>query len=165
VAEILTDLESPYYQGSPKLKGEYPAGIIPFGGSGLGKTAAAWAAIRSRVYESHHTDFEFVKTVRFIGMAKARYVCQDAKEEFDEKFQRLLTVELLVLDDFLTERFSPSAEEVLFELLDTRTEQELFTIITTNKKPEEMAQKFPLNAAKIMRRINQFFLKVNFDKT
>ena len=75
-----------------------------------------------------------------------------------------MSCDLLVLDDLATEQLSKSSEAVLFEIIDHRTEQHLHTLITCNLQPKQLANQFSnLNSQKIMRRLGQFFLLIDFD--
>jgi DNA replication protein DnaC len=142
-----------------------PCGIFAHGAPGTGKTASAWQALRNYWNEFPSDEALFVKSVDFSLLAKSRYANGETREEFQELFDNMLAADLLILDDAGTEKLSESVEEVLFKLLDTRTENGLATIITANYTPDEWAGGFsPKNQGKIARRLNQFFVRVNFDK-
>jgi DNA replication protein DnaC len=139
--------------------------LLLFGKSRTGKTAAAWAAIKKLWSEEPETDVLFTKSVTFIRLAKARHLSAEAREQFSELFDKMLKVDLLVLDDLGSEgKLKESADEVLFELVDSRTEEWLRTIITTNSSAEELANTFmEKNGEKILARLREFFLPVRFN--
>jgi DNA replication protein DnaC len=139
-------------------------GVLAFGASRTGKTAAAWHAVDLYWHESFWDEVVFLKSVRFVRIAKARHLGNDSKAEFDALFESALAADLLIIDDLGTERLPESAEEVLFELLDSRTENHAPTIITSNYRLEELSEMFSnRNREKIAARLRQFFLPVNFD--
>lgn len=56
--------------------------------------------------------------------------------KYDEMFERIRSVQLLVLDDLGSENPSPWAKEKLFQIIDHRHSAELPTVITTNIEPD-----------------------------
>jgi DNA replication protein DnaC len=165
VAGYFTDFDDEKLEALREKKGEKVTGILAYGPSGTGKTAAAWQAIENWWRHRQYDDVVFVKSVTFARLAKSRYVNGETREEWDELYESILTTELVVFDDFGTENLSASVEEILFEVLDTRTEKWLNTIITTNYTIKQLAANFmPKNRDKIARRLEQFFLKIDFSK-
>ncbi len=61
--------------------------------------------------------------------------------EYDELFNRLRTVPLLVLDDLGSESPTPWALEKLFQIINYRYNYRLPTVITTNADPEQMDER------------------------
>jgi len=57
---------------------------------------------------------------------------------YDEHFEMVRTVEMLILDDFGTQNATPWAAEKLYQLLNYRYNAELPTVITTNQSISEM---------------------------
>jgi len=55
---------------------------------------------------------------------------------YDERFELVRTVPLLILDDLGTESATPWAREKLYQLINHRYNYRLATVITTNLKPE-----------------------------
>ncbi len=55
---------------------------------------------------------------------------------YDERFELVRAVPLLILDDLGTESATPWAREKLYQLVNHRYNERLATIITTNLKPE-----------------------------
>jgi DNA replication protein DnaC len=55
---------------------------------------------------------------------------------YDERFELVRTVSLLILDDLGTESTTPWAREKLYQLINHRYNYRLATVITTNLKPE-----------------------------
>ncbi len=57
---------------------------------------------------------------------------------YDERFEQVRSVGLLVLDDLGTESATGWAREKLYQLLNHRYNQELPTIITSNRAPDSL---------------------------
>jgi DNA replication protein DnaC len=161
VSNFLTDDDSLYFTEA----GDRIHGLVPYGKPRSGKTAACWQLVANYWHANPLSSVEFIKAVKFVGKAKSRHMGIDAKEEFDELFTRAINCDLLVLDDLGSEKMSESADEVMFELIDTRTEEWRFTVITSNCSLRTIAGTFmPRNQAKMEARLRQFFLPICFDK-
>ena len=160
VSNFLTDEGSIYFTKA----GERIHGIFAFGDPRSGKTGAAWQAVENYWRTHPFTNVEWIKTVRFVSIAKSRHLGADSKQEFDKLFARLIHCDLLVLDDFGSEKLSESAEEVLFELIDTRTEEWRFTVITSNYDLRGVGKAFYRNQEKTLARLRQYFLPIRFGK-
>jgi DNA replication protein DnaC len=156
-------------------------GLIFTGAPGLGKTADLYELAARGIESGEFTDtrifftkdkrgvysvssFEFVKSVTFFRLAKAKHLGDEQQEQFTKMFELMLRTKLLLLDDFGTEAVSTGSSETLFELIDTRCERWLFTAIATNNTISELAARFGPNEAKMLRRFKQFFLELNFDR-
>ena len=96
-----------------------------FGGYGAGKTHLAISIAQRadlQVVWANCTDlFSYLKT-RF-------------KIDFDDEVERIKTAQLLVLDDLGANRFTPWADEKLYEIVNHRHQERLPTVITTNFSP------------------------------
>jgi DNA replication protein DnaC len=141
-------------------------GLLLFGASRTGKTAAAWEAASrfAREIPTKTRHVEFCKSVTFSRLAKARHLGREASENFAALLDVLKLCDLLVLDDLGTEKLSESAEEVLYELIDSRMEDQLHMIITTNCDASSLAKAFSVrNEKKMLARIKEYFQPVNFD--
>ena len=101
--------------------------LTMFGGYGAGKTHLAMAIAQRaglQVVWTNCTDlFSYLKT-RF-------------KIDFPEEVERIKSAQLLVLDDLGANRFTPWADETLYEILHHRHQERLPTVITTNCNPYE----------------------------
>ncbi len=150
-----------WYESPPMGK----LGMILTGASGLGKTAAAWAMMLAGLKGGSVSGRpEFILSPTFFRIVKLKHVDRDARAEFNEMFNRLRNTELLVIDDLGSEKITEPAQEVIFELLSTRCDNHADTTITTNDSMEKLAARFSGNKAKMRRRLEQFFVTVNFDK-
>lgn len=121
------------------------------GGTGLGKTFLSACIARrvaergfSVVYESAVAAFEAFEVCRFhrdgLGGDAAA-----------EKCERILSCELMILDDLGTEMTTQFTQSALYTIVNTRLCASRSTIISTNLTPEEMAARY---SAQIISRID-----------
>jgi len=85
------------------------------------------------VYANAPDLLDWLKTAPFRG--------NGAQETYDERFQTLRTVDVLLLDDLGAESPTPWAMEKLFQLLDYRYLNELATVIASNLALEEFPRR------------------------
>ena len=74
----------------------------------------------------------------------------DSPIRYDELFEQLNTVPLLVLDDLGAETSTSWAEEKLYQIVVHRHEARLPTVITTTLTMEELEQSKPRIAARLV---------------
>ncbi len=107
---------------------ERPAGWLAFAGpSGSGKTHLA-AAIANRCVERGQTTF-FIVVADFLDHLRAAYA-PDSQLSYDELFDQIRQVPVLVLDDLGTQSATPWAQEKLFQVFNHRFNASLPTVIT-----------------------------------
>ena len=109
----------------------------------------------------------FRAALEFVRMVKSKHLSGEARATFDREFELLRDTDgIIFLDDLGTEKFvDTSAEDVLFDLFDSRANWNRRTVITCNYSPKELSAMFsPKNAEKMLRRFNQFFLRIDFDR-
>ena len=110
-------------------------GLMMIGNAGTGKTHLA-AAI------THYVIEEFGATVKFGCFTD---ILTDIKKSFstDEDIVRQLKeVPLLVIDDLGKERQSEWSDSILYEVINSRYEDYMPTIITTNLNPKQLEARF-----------------------
>jgi DNA replication protein DnaC len=142
-------------------------GLFLSGKSGSGKTAAATALYLRTALEDWSDDYAFRRSVEFVRMVKSKHLSGEARATFEREFELLRDTDgIIFLDDLGTEKFvDTSAEDVLFDLFDSRANWNRRTVVTCNYSPKELAAMFsPKNAEKMLRRFNQFFLRIDFDR-
>lgn len=104
--------------------------LILAGGVGVGKThlaaAIAWAALEARVPTI------FCVVADLLDHLRATFA-PDSAVRFDERFNQVRESALLVLDDLGVEAATPWAREKLYQLVNTRYNKRLSTVITTNQ--------------------------------
>jgi DNA replication protein DnaC len=160
VSQFFSADDSPWHDAELRKQKH---GLLLTGAPGTGKTATLYAMLTDALESEAVEDFEFVKSVRFFRLAKSKHLSDEARTEFVTLFNRMVRVQLLAMDDIGTEVISEGAQENVFELLDARLENWRFTALTTNCTPAQLAHTFGKNSEKMARRMNQFFLTVNFD--
>ena len=102
--------------------------FLLMGGYGSGKTHLA-AAIAHRVVE-RGVETLFLTVPDLLDWLRFSYDSPDAS--FEERFDEIRNVSLLVLDDLGTQNATPWAEEKLFQIINYRYVSRLPTVVTTN---------------------------------
>jgi len=100
---------------------------------GVGKTHLAAAIANEALERGEHVLFAVVPDL--LDHLRATFGPQSTVA-YDERFEQVRTVPLLVLDDLGTESATPWAREKLYQLLNHRYNERLATVLTTNLKPE-----------------------------
>lgn len=114
-----------------------PDGWIVFEGSyGCGKTHLAVAIANERL-EQFGRQVIFVTAPDLLDFLRVS-IRSDSDSAYDDYFERVRNVSLLVLDDLGVENPSPWAKEKLFQLLNFRHVNRLATVITTNTPFDEL---------------------------
>jgi DNA replication protein DnaC len=105
------------------------------GGYGCGKTHLA-AAIGNSVVETKGTNTLFITTPDLLDVLRFAY--SDPEETFENRFDEIRSIPLLILDDFGTHNTTRWAQEKLFQLLNYRYINRLPLVITTNIPLDEI---------------------------
>ena len=112
-----------------------PAGwLLLRGGYGCGKTHLA-AAIVNYCHENGRPAL-FLTTPDLLDYLRAAF-SPDSEVTYDERFEQVRNVPLLILDDFGTHSNTAWAEEKLFQIINHRYALRLPTVITTNLDEED----------------------------
>ncbi len=116
---------------------EAPRGwLIFFGGYGSGKTHLA-AAIANAVLNISYTSVLFAVVPDLLDHLRSTFG-PSSEVAYDERFEQVRGADLLILDDLGTENATPWAREKLFQIFNHRYNYRLPTVITSNRKPEEI---------------------------
>jgi len=158
----------PLYQGTDKsqLQGQLVAvidaweygtkGIGFIGKSGAGKTRAAVLLLQRIAMDGK--SICFMKSVKLTKYAADKF--SDDKYEAEiakEKIRQAYRSKLLLIDDIGKGRLSPTAEELLFDIIDERTERGLPIIWTSNSGAKALREMLSQDRADaLIRRLAEF---------
>jgi DNA replication protein DnaC len=109
--------------------------LVMFGNYGCGKTHLA-AAIANRVLQ-RHGDVIFAVVPDLLDHLRSTFG-PSSDVAYDKRFEMVRDVGLLVLDDLGTENTTPWAREKLYQIINHRYNNRLPTVITSNRKPEDI---------------------------
>ena len=113
----------------------YPNGWLLFMGTyGCGKTHLA-AGIANEVLQRGQAVL-FLTVPDLLDWLRFSYGSQESS--YEERFEEIRNINLLVLDDMGTQNATPWAEEKLYQILNYRYVHRLPTVITTNQELEEI---------------------------
>jgi len=108
--------------------------ILFSGGYGTGKTHLAAAIANFDVGLNVPTLFLTVPDL----LDWLRFAYDSPEATFEERFNEIRNIRLLVLDDLGTQNATPWAEEKLFQIINHRYVNRLATVITTNQQMDEI---------------------------
>ncbi|MGD1997122.1 MAG: ATP-binding protein [Anaerolineae bacterium] len=113
-----------------------PSGwLILKGGYGCGKTHLAAAIANRRVEQGQPV--LFITVPDLLDHLRATFG-PESPTGYDERFEEIRTVPLLILDDLGTEAPTSWAQEKLFQIFNHRYNAHLPTVVTTNHELEEI---------------------------
>jgi DNA replication protein DnaC len=104
--------------------------LLVIGINGCGKTHLAAAIANNAVSLGVPTLFLTVPDL----LDWLRYAYTDPDTTFEQRFDEIRTIQLLILDDFGTENATPWAQEKLFQIINFRYLNRLPIVITSNQK-------------------------------
>jgi len=112
--------------------------LVLHGPSGSGKTHLA-AAIGNRCLADGHVVF-FVVVPDLLDHLRATFA-PSSEVTYDELFETVRNVPLLIMDDLGAHSATPWAQEKLYQIVNHRYNEELPTVITTSLNLEEMDER------------------------
>ena len=126
----------------------FPEGWLLFTGNrGSGKTHLSVAIAGENLRQGRQVFFAFVPTL--LDHLRMTY-SPNSPVHFDELFEQVLNVPLLILDDLGAENSTPWAEEKLYQIVVHRHEARLATVITTASTMEELEEGKPRIASRLV---------------
>ena len=125
------------------------------GGTGLGKTFLSACVARAVADRGYSVCYDTAAAV--VGSFAAQKFAHD--EEADARVRRMLSCDLLILDDLGTEMPTPMAASALYTLINTRLAEGKKTIISTNLSFDEMERRY---SAQICSRIRGAYERLPF---
>jgi DNA replication protein DnaC len=121
------------YQAAREFAADPQGWLIFYGGYGAGKTHLA-AAIANELV-AQHTRVLFQVVPDLLDHLRSAF-SPNSELRYDELFEAVKAVTVLILDDLAEESQTPWAKEKLFQLFNHRYNHRLPTVVTTNRPPE-----------------------------
>jgi DNA replication protein DnaC len=109
--------------------------LVFFGNYGVGKTHLASAIANELLKQNYRVLFAVVPDL----LDHLRSTFGPSSEiQYDQRFELIRDAAVLILDDLGTENTTPWAREKLFQIINHRYNGRLPTVITSNRRPEEI---------------------------
>ncbi len=108
--------------------------LLLIGPYGCGKTHLAAAIANEAVQKNTQTLFLTVPDL----LDWIRFSYQQAEQSYEERFEEIRNIALLILDDLGTQNTTPWAQEKLYQIINHRYVKQLPTVITTNQNLNEI---------------------------
>ncbi len=113
--------------------------LLLVGGTGLGKTHLSSAIARRVIEKGYDVVYESAEDIfREIG----REIFKADYSNTEPEYYRFFDCDLLIIDDLGSELTTPSTVSYLYNILNTRINKGLPTIISTNNSSEEIKRKY-----------------------
>lgn len=125
----------PIWEGK---KVQLPQGIFLHGRAGAGKTFLAAIIINELIFR-HAIPSLFIKTTRSLNRIRQTFNVESDTYGQSAAIEELFrTIPVLVLDDLGAQKDSSWTDETLYDIIDTRYEEGLCSIVTSNKSLSEL---------------------------
>lgn len=122
------------FNTSKRYAGKLEGWLLLRGTYGCGKTHLAAAVGNAAVQMGVPTLFLTVPDL----LDSLRFAYDSPDTTFEERFEKIRNIQLLVLDDFGTQNTTPWAQEKLFQIINYRYINQLPTVITTNLELDDI---------------------------
>lgn len=111
--------------------------LLLIGGTGMGKTHLSTALAKEIIDRGYDVLYESAPNI-FFEFEQQRF----AREGEERKCDRYYSAELLIIDDLGTESITQYSVACLYNVLNTRINRGLSTVINTNLMPEALYKKY-----------------------
>ena len=128
------------HAGAVRFADSLDGWLLLSGAHGTGKSHLAVGVAGAAMARGVRVLFAFLPSL--LDHLRSTFVA-DSVVSYDEIFEDLVGVELLVLDDLGAERATPWAEEKLYQLVSLRYDARRPTVVTTTSSLEELAASRP----------------------
>ena len=126
---------------------ERPHGFLTLlGVNGCGKTHLAGAIVNKVLAAGGSVFFAVVPDL--LDHLRASFA-PGRESAYDDTFERVRSVDLLVLDDLGAQASSPWAQEKLFQIVNYRTVAGMATVVTSDRDRDQLATAHPRIAARV----------------
>jgi DNA replication protein DnaC len=143
----------------PKNKNTY--GLYLYGRTGTGKTLLS-CIILNEMIRLYQIPVRYAKISRDI-LGKIRDTFNPQSEFYGEGRkieEELANIEILVIDDFGVQKDSPWVNNVLYDLIDSRYEKNLLTILTSNEPMDSWKE---ISNGRVFSRLKEMCLEIHLD--
>ncbi|MFN3605160.1 MAG: ATP-binding protein [Leptonema sp. (in: bacteria)] len=144
-----------------EYKNKNSTGLYMYGGTGSGKTLLS-CIILNELIRLYQIPVRYAKISRDI-LGKIRDTFNPQSEYFGEGRkieEELANVPVLVIDDFGVQKESPWVNNVLYDLIDSRYEKDLLTILTSNEPMESWKE---ISNGRVYSRLKEMCLEIHLD--
>ena len=111
--------------------------LLMIGGTGVGKTHMSSALAKEIIDRGYDVLYESAPNI-FFELEQERF----ARDGEERKSDRYYTAELLIIDDLGTESVTQYSVACLYNILNTRINKGMSTVINTNLMPEALYKKY-----------------------
>ena len=120
----------------------YASNLLLRGGTGLGKTYLS-ACIARVVAERGYSVCYDSTAIALEAFERQKFSrSPDEAEAATVRVNRMLSCDLMILDDLGTEMITPMSTSALYTLINTRLNNDRLTVISTNYSEEELERKY-----------------------
>lgn len=135
-----------------------PKGMVLFGDTGRGKTRCAWQILRRELFSGR--TIACMDSSAGLGYA-ALY--SESANMVKKWFDKIVSIDLLLLDDVFKNKLTDSFEGIIFTLVDQRIQHHRPTIITSNDTGATLAGRMTQDRANpLLRRLREHCIQINF---
>jgi DNA replication protein DnaC len=152
---------------TPEIK-EIKSSYI-YGEVGNGKTILAAFLFLQAIEQTYYKKGYYPNvSAHFVNFPDLFFELQKTMKDFSSAtvYEKYLTCDILVIDDFLKKKVSDWVADIVYHIINSRYEQQLLTILTSNLTLPEVSDK--LQDDRVTRRIEESFIiakKAHYSKS